>query len=171
MHFWAVGVGVLQDTSVVIPEFKTQGMQRQVNVSILQPLRLMTMTGDFKKVTLFISKTAINMPPFNSPSLFYPFFVLIKFQAEAKFLGRSLYWNKKTRKIREHMILQYSRYTWATTLSCSSNSFSWFPSDIWYLADSNFSMQKPNKGVTLQLGILKVFKYKCESLSTNLLEK
>lgn len=146
-------------------------MQSKVNISILQPLGFMTVTGDLKHAMLFISKTAINMPPSISSSIFYTYFILIKFQAEAKFLGRSLYWNKKARKIRDHMILQHSRYTSATILGCSMDSFSWFPTDIWYLADSNFSMQKPNKSIMLQLGILEVFKCQYEVLSTNLLEK
>lgn len=161
----------VQDTSVVIPEFKTQGMQSQVNVSALQSLGFMTVTGESKHVMLFISKTAISMPPSISCSIFYPYFILIKFQAEAQFLGRSLYCNKKARKIRDYMILQLSRYTSATTLSCSTDGFSWFPTDIFYLADSNFSMQKPNRSVMLQLRILKVFKCWYEALSTNLLQK
>lgn len=71
MCFWVVAVWVAQDTSVVTPEFKSQGMKKQVNVSILQLLGFMAVTGDLKRVMLFISDTTFNMPPSISPSVFY----------------------------------------------------------------------------------------------------
>lgn len=161
MCFWAVAFWVFQDTSVVIHECRTQGMQRQVNVSILQPLGFMIVIGDLKHVMLSIFLLLSALP---SSTLFHSDQIPGRSQIlEEKFV-------LKQENQRSHDTAVPQRQI-SSTLSCSTDTFSWFPTDIWYVADSNFSMQKPNRSAMLQLGILKVFKCWYEVLSTNLLEK
>lgn len=48
-----MAVQVFQHTSVVIPEIKTQGMQKEVNVSVVQLLSFAVVMGDLTHISFY----------------------------------------------------------------------------------------------------------------------
>lgn len=91
-----MAVQVFQDTSVVIPEIKTQGMQKRAKVSIPQPLGFAVAIGDVKHTSWYSLARLLSIRFVQSALPSSTFIsIQIKFQAEAKFLGKSLYLNHK----------------------------------------------------------------------------
>jgi len=121
---------VFRRTSVVTPEIKTRGMQKQVDVSILQPLGLAVVIDDTKHTSCYslagLSSICLLQSALPSSTLLS---VQIRFQAETKFLG-SLYSNNKQAKSRARPALQRSRQVSATALGCTAGVCSRFPTDV-----------------------------------------
>lgn len=96
MCFSTASVRVFQDTSVVTPEIKAQRMPTQASVPILQPLGFAVVIGDLKHTSWYSLARLLSICLVQS-ALPSSTFILIqtKFQAEAKFSGKSLYSNNK----------------------------------------------------------------------------